>query len=137
MKNKFSILIAAIIFSFITILAKAQTPVDTALTKMGNHDYEGAMEYCNKALSIDPNLEKAFTIRSSLEVILSDYTAAIRDCNKVINANQTQVYVGMAYLNRGIAKYYTDDTAGACIDLHKSADLGDEMANKYITQYCR
>jgi tetratricopeptide (TPR) repeat protein len=40
------------------------------------------------------------------------------------------------YFNRGVAKYYLQDIAGACKDWEKALELGFGPAHDYITKYC-
>ncbi|MGD1846790.1 MAG: tetratricopeptide repeat protein [Salibacteraceae bacterium] len=42
-----------------------------------------------------------------------------------------------AYFNRGVAKFNSDDTAGACADWLSGTYMGDPKSDLYQQQYCR
>jgi len=40
------------------------------------------------------------------------------------------------YFNRGVARYYLEETDEACADWKKSYDLGYGSASEYLIEYC-
>jgi len=64
---------------------------------------------------------------------LKDYNGAISDYNKAIEINPN---LAVAYYNRAISKYFTNDLTGACEDAKKSASLGND-ASKVIEMVCK
>jgi hypothetical protein len=41
------------------------------------------------------------------------------------------------FYNRGLAKYFLNDTSGSCRDWHQAKKLGYRQAGEMIKKYCR
>jgi tetratricopeptide (TPR) repeat protein len=105
-------------------------------------DYESAIQFFLKALQIDPETDD-FLIYSFLGNARSKmrfYNDAIGDYDKALDLKPKNMmdYSDWVrnYFNRGVAKYYLQDIAGACKDWEKALELGFGPAHDYITKYC-
>ena len=61
-----------------------------------------------------------YTKSGQSKLILSDYTGAIKDCNKAIEINPNNAD---AYVNRGAAKVNIRDNKGTIDDCNKAIEL--------------
>ena len=58
--------------------------VDEAKIKVGNMDYQGAIEDCNRAIALDANFALAHNSRGIIKFILGRYAEAIAAYNQAI-----------------------------------------------------
>jgi len=105
-------------------------------------DYLGATDAFYKALEENPNADD-FMLYAYLGNSLSKsglYRDAVAYFDKAIDLKPTKVmdYSNWVknYFNRGVAKYYLEETEAACIDWKKSYDLGYGSASEYLNEYC-
>ena len=102
---------------------------------------EEAVEDLSEAIRIDTtSIQSGIDSRYflSFERAFSKYRLkldeeAIKDYDRTIELNPDY---GPAYLNRGTIKFDHDDVDGACYDWRKAFNLGIEIANELIRQYC-
>ena len=99
---------------------------------VGNH--EKAIEYYNKALSINDNYAEAFYNRGLSYYKLKDFDKAHTDFDKAIQINPN---FSKAFNNRGTAKYFLNDPKGACNDWRKALALGYIEAKENIQEFCK
>jgi tetratricopeptide (TPR) repeat protein len=127
-----------IIFIFILCIAftsiQAQTPIDYISRAHGKDslkDYSGAVSDCNKAISINPNDEKAYGERGLAKLHQSDWNGAISDLSKAIELDPNDEKI---YSARGLAKDALKDYAGAATDLNKAIELNPNDAMAYFNR---
>jgi tetratricopeptide (TPR) repeat protein len=105
-------------------------------------DYVGALEAFNKAIEENPETDDfmIYSYRGNTKSKSGMYYDAIADFTKAIELKPTKVmdYSNWVknYFNRGVARFYTEDTEGACEDWKKSYDLGYGSASEYLNNYC-
>lgn len=82
--------------------------------------------------------------RAKFRIYIKDYHNAILDLNieidqvkKIATKRGVQEFNSDAYTQRGYSKSQINDIEGACIDLHKALQLGDENAQGYIDILCK
>lgn len=105
-------------------------------------DYLGATEAFYKALEENPNADD-FMLYAYLGNSLSKsglYRDAVSYFDKAIDLKPSKVmdYSNWVknYFNRGVARYYLEETDEACADWKKSYDLGYGSASEYLIEYC-
>ena len=84
-------------------------------------DIEKALEYFNKAISLDPNYAKAYHNRGIVWANEGNYDRAILDYNKVIELNPVDA---KAYNNRGFVWAYKGYYDKSCHNWQKACELG-------------
>ncbi|MBC8301295.1 MAG: tetratricopeptide repeat protein, partial [Pelagibacterales bacterium] len=82
----------------------------SALAKITNGDYYGAIAGYNKAIELNPNFAIAYVNRGYSKMNLKDYNGAIADFTKAIEIDHNDV---KAYENRGYSKNRLEDYYGA------------------------
>ncbi|MFH1161545.1 MAG: hypothetical protein V1733_11450 [bacterium] len=77
----------------------------------------------------------SFSQKTQKELIHSGITKAkLGDFQAAILAMEPEH--AEAYANRGVARQYLNDLAGACEDWNKADSLGSEKARKYLYEFC-
>ncbi len=109
--------------------ANAQTSdsyIQTAIKLKAEKKYEEALDYCRRAINIDPNNAWAYNVRASVYLDLQLYDKAIADFNTALKLvpNYTN-----AQLYRAVAYYYKQDYQKALLDY--SAVVKEEPKNTY------
>jgi tetratricopeptide (TPR) repeat protein len=154
MKSKQAILIyfsclfaAALVFSFsgVALAEKKVTPKSRTATKpikkdadfwfnkgalfstYGNH--KAAVQYFQKAISLDPNFSKAYFSQGVSYGQLGQYPKAVAQINMALKQEPQN---GMYYYGRGRVYLIWGDKANAMDDFKKAAELGDEDALNYL-----
>ena len=79
------------------------------------------------------NIQIAYKLANTL-VRQKKYTEAIEFYNKVINNKPN---FGGAYLNRGNAYFFSNNSELACSDWQKAIENGTERAQQMIETYCK
>jgi len=92
-----------------------------ARSRFSLKDYQGAIADLNKAIAINPNSPKTYSLRGRSKIILKDYQGAIADLNKEIEINPNSP---KAYSMRALAKAEVEDLTGWCADLRIAVSLG-------------
>lgn len=128
--------ICTLLFLLFALTTYAQTPLHSAIEKMGNGNYKGALSDCNNAIAQNPNLGESYQVRGTVKVALGDYKGAILDCNKAIGLKPSSKFLAAAYLWRGVAKLQLGDRSGGCKDMRTGGDMGNMLAYDFIGQYC-
>ena len=85
-------------------------------------DIDKALEYFNKAISLDPHYAKAYHNRGIVWANEGNYDRAILDYNKVIELNPVDA---KAYNNRGFVWAYKGYSDKSCHDWQKACELGN------------
>lgn len=97
------------------------------LSTYGNH--KAAVQYFQKAISLDPNFSKAYFSQGVSYGQLGQYPRAIAQINMALKQEPQN---GMYYYGRGRVYLLWGDKDKAMDDFKKAADLGDEDALKYL-----
>ncbi|MDP3444647.1 MAG: tetratricopeptide repeat protein, partial [Ignavibacteria bacterium] len=105
-------------------------------------DYVGAYEAFNKALEENPKADNflIYSYRGNTKSQMGMHREAIADFDKAIAMRPKRIvdYPNWVrnYFNRGVAKYYLQNTTGACEDWKKAYDLGYGSASEYLMDFC-
>lgn len=105
-------------------------------------DYVGALEAFNKAFAENPDTKDFmfYAYRGNTRSKMGLQTDAIADFDKAIDLRPQRIvdYPNWVrnYFNRGVAKYYLNNGAGACEDWKKAYDLGYGSASEYLIDFC-
>ena len=91
-------------------------------------DPDKALEYLNKAISLDPNYTDAYGNRGNAWADKGNYDRAISDYNKVIELNPGDA---LSYYNRGIALRKKGNHDQAISDYNKAIELNPGDADAY------
>lgn len=78
------------------------------------------MTFYNQALQLDPTYALALNARCYAHLRLRDYNQAIADCTEAIRLNPAYEN---AYQNRGVARHFLGDRAGASEDYKKVVEF--------------
>ncbi len=97
-------------------------------------DYKSALEYFNKAISINEKFWQALHSRASLYGLMNEPANAIADFTSVIAINPDYAD---AYFVRGATYYYTGEKQKGCEDLSKAASLGLSKAKDMRDKICK
>jgi tetratricopeptide (TPR) repeat protein len=97
------------------------------LSTYGNH--KAAVQYFQKAISMDPNFSKAYFSQGISYGQLDQYPKAIAQINMALKLEPQN---GMYYYGRGRVYLLWGDKAKAMEDFKKAAELGDEDALNYL-----
>jgi tetratricopeptide (TPR) repeat protein len=97
------------------------------LSTYGNH--KAAVQYFQKAISMDPNFSKAYFSQGVSYGQLDQYPKAIAQINMALKIEPQN---GMYYYGRGRVYLIWGDKAKAMADFKKAAELGDEDALNYL-----
>jgi len=97
------------------------------LSTYGNH--KAAVQYFQKAISMDPNFSKAYFSQGVSYGQLAQYPRAIAQINMALKQEPQN---GMYYYGRGRVYLIWGDKTKAMDDFKKAAELGDEDAIAYL-----
>jgi len=139
--------------SFINQSLAYYVELDQAVTMYDSHynwgvlryqigDYVGALEAFNKAFAENPDTEDFmfYAYRGNTRSKMGLQADAIADFDKAIALQPKRIvdYPNWVrnYFNRGVAKYYLNNGAGACEDWKKAYDLGYGSASEYLIDFC-
>lgn len=105
-------------------------------------DWPSAIAYFNKALLDKPDTQDflIYSFRGNARSKMRQYGDAISDFDRALDIQPEDImdYSNWVknYFNRGVAKYYMNDMAGACKDWNKALELGFGQAHDFILEYC-
>lgn len=105
-------------------------------------DWPSAIDYFNKALIDKPDTQDflIYSFRGNARSKMRRYNDAIDDFDRALDILPEDImdYSNWVknYFNRGVAKYYMNDMAGACKDWNKALELGFGQAHDYVLDYC-
>lgn len=97
------------------------------LSTYGNH--KAAVQYFQKAVSLDPNFSRAYFSQGVSYGQLGQYPKAVAQINMALKQEPQN---GMYYYGRGRVYLIWGDKAKAMDDFKKAAELGDEDALNYL-----
>ena len=101
--------------------------------KRNSGDFDGAISDQNKALDFDPLYADGYFNRGIAKFQKGDFDGAIEDYSQVLKINPKD---SDAFFNRANVKKEIGDMKGACEDWRKAADLGDDVAAKFLRKNC-
>jgi tetratricopeptide (TPR) repeat protein len=113
---------------------KADDYFALGVQKYKKGDDRGALADFNRAISIDPNYDDAYSNRGVLKIEKrNDTPGALADYNRAIQINPNYAD---AYINRGNLKYQKmNDRAGGINDMQQAARLFQKQGNDRSYQY--
>ncbi len=76
-------------------------------------DYQAAIDHCNQAIQLNPNLVQAYDVRGTAHSQLGDYHAALIDFDQSIQLNPHNL---PSYLHRGGLRLHVGQLEGAIAD---------------------
>jgi tetratricopeptide (TPR) repeat protein len=91
-------------------------------------DLDKALEYLNKAISLDSNYTYAYVNRGAAWAVKGNYDRAVSDFNKAIELNPGYA---IAYHNRGLTWANKGNYDRAVSDFNKAIELDPEFADAY------
>ena len=101
-----------------------------------NQKYKKAIEYFNKAITINPNDADAYHNRGLAKYLLEDYAEAIEDYSEALKINPD---FAAAYYNRGIVQIKLRNYHQAIEDFNKviaiNPDFADAYHNRGVVKY--
>ena len=83
-------------------------------------NYQEAIEWCDKALDLNPRLFSAYVIRGAAYSSKGDFDNGIADCDRAIELNPNYI---AGYVNRGFAYYEKGDYDQAVADFNHAIEL--------------
>lgn len=92
-----------------------------------------SLAYYNKAIQIDETYRNSYFNRSFTRFMLSDFAGALEDVNKAISSKPDD---GDYYSFRSSLFIIQQDTAKACKDLRKALELGADLPDDILENYC-
>ncbi len=98
----------------------AKAYLERGFERFDKKDYQGAIEYFNQVLKIEPNNAYAYVGRGVASFFLEEYQAAKADLDKALEITPDLAH---AYYFRGFTNYLLKDKQGAIADLQKAAEL--------------
>ena len=97
------------------------------LSTYGNH--KAAVQYFQKAISLNPNFSKAYFSQGVSYGQLGQYPKSVAQINMALKQEPQN---GLYYYGRGRVYLLWGDKAKAMDDFKKAAELGDEDALNYL-----
>ena len=91
-------------------------------------EYDNAIDDCDRAIAIDPNIAAAYNNRGFAKARKGNYDSAIDDYDRAIAIDPNNAN---AYNNRGIAKFSKGDYDGAIDDCSRAIELETDEASAY------
>lgn len=107
--------------------------------KLEQKEYEGAIEYFNKAIKLNPMAAYSLSNRGFAKLMLNDIKGAYKDIEKSLSIDKSNSY---AYKNLALVYLKNNKRKDACICLNKSLELGytetyDEEVNTLLKENCK
>lgn len=96
-------------------------------------DFKSAMNDFSKTIELDTKFVKAYYGRASVFVSQEKYAEALPDLDKIVELNPA---TPNALTLRGQIRAQTGNKIGACEDFNQAKQIGDNQADKYLSQFC-
>src|SRR5215212_621002 len=140
MRRYFFILICLLFFTssicFAQTSAQEARYVKRGVSRFVKGDFDGAINYFNKAIANNPRLGAAYFNRGKARRAKGDLDGAINDYEKAIEIDPTVAYnnrdIAEAYSNRGYIKSGRLDLDGAITDFNKAIKSDPGNADTYL-----
>ncbi|NLG50003.1 MAG: tetratricopeptide repeat protein [Chloroflexi bacterium] len=84
----------------------AEEHYSQAIVEYRKEDYHAALEYCNKAIALNPSYVMAYSLRGAVYDALGNWEQALADCTTAI---QLAPQYTEAYINRGVTYDHLGD----------------------------
>lgn len=98
-------------------------------------DHNGALQYINKAIELNPRIAEAYTNKGTINTKLGYLKDAMADYNKAIVLNP---FESMAFFDRGLLKYDLGDINSALSDFDKAISLNPAYATAHNSRgFCK
>lgn len=97
-------------------------------------NYLKSIEWFNKCLSIDQSKTYFYNARGAAYLKTRTFKFAMQDFGMALDLDPGN---SEAYFNKGMARFYLNDTEGACYDWQKAARLGSKEAIEMINSHCQ
>ncbi len=92
------------------------------------------MQYCNKAVDLNPKSILAYYARSGFKLESGDSKGAIKDANAIIQLSAKEP---LGWEARGIAYITINNLKAGCSDLSKSGELGNTDVYNNMKTFCK
>ncbi len=112
---------------------KVQIYLNLGATQLKLETFDLALDSYKKALDLSPRNPSIYNYKGYANYKLSNFTDAIDDYNNAIDLDPN---VAASYYNRGMAYLKTSEKQKACVDFHKSCQMGNINACKMIMSEC-
>ena len=110
-------------------IQEALEDYNKGIEKYDMEDYEGAIEYFDKALIKNPDFTNAYFSRGTAKMLaFKDYLGAVEDFTEVIKLSPNKEF---AYYERGFAKFLLLNYEGAIEDFSKAIEINNDYALAY------
>jgi len=83
-----------------------------------------ALGHLNRALELDPNFAKAYSLRAHIHYLRRNYPGALEDADRTI---ALEPHLGAHYYNRGYFREFLKDYGGALSDFRRARELAIEQ----------
>ena len=126
MKRYFSILL--FLFSFVCFYAQAPTSeadskMNEALNYIEKKNYPAALTTMNDVINIRKG-SKEYYLRAFVHYYITNYRAAIEDCNRALDYNNSIENNNIIHHLRGLCYYEMYDIQSAVSDMKQAGELG-------------
>jgi tetratricopeptide (TPR) repeat protein len=91
-------------------------------------DYEKVIDDCNAAIQLDPNYQKAYTLRGIGWEAFGNWTEVEKDQSEAIRLNPKEE---VSYCSRGVARFHLENIDGAIKDLSEAILIDPEYEYAY------
>ena len=142
-RSKFLILFKFAKLSFLCILISGCQEMESQRLerKCANNfafrNIKKILEYCNKAILIDPLNPHNYNNRAVQKHDLFDFYGAIQDSTKAIELRvKDPLDLAEHYYGRGLHKQAIQDLIGTCLDWEKAYQLRHREAKIDFKEYC-
>ncbi len=112
---------------------KAQVYLNLGATQIKEETFDQALESYKKALELSPRNPSIYNYKGYANYKLANFSDAINDYNNAIDLDPN---IAVSYYNRGMAYLKSSEKQKACLDFHKSCQMGNINACKMIMSEC-
>ncbi|MBK1987569.1 tetratricopeptide repeat protein [Sphaerospermopsis aphanizomenoides BCCUSP55] len=102
--------------------------INSGVARYNSVDKQGAIDYYNQALKINPNFVHAYHNRGNARYDLGDKKGAIDDYNQALKIDPNYIY---AYYGRGRVRHDLGDKKGAIDDYNKALKIDPHHVHAY------
>lgn len=99
-----------------------------ASIRFAQKDFDGVIENCTKAISINPDNETAYHIRGNAYIKKRNWEMALNDTETLINLTPLSA---SAYNNHGVVLTRINDLEGALADFETAIEIDPQMSYAY------
>ena len=103
--------------------------LNAALSHRNDKEYQAAIEFCGKALDLNPRMSAALNVRGRVYLQTREFDSAVEDFNRVVELNSD--HLG-AYMGRGLSYNEKGDFDRAIEDYDKVIELDPDFYPAYV-----